>query len=125
MSSLAWEFSPKSNAKASLVESKYCHHSPCCEFFYPNGGVLVTSDRFNCRSRSNFGWNLRQRKIAVYEENSSCCDSQKHKKKEKQHFRFLYNTTFSKLLSLSRYRRIYINVLNTKGKGHTKLIRSF
>ena len=30
-------------------------------------------------------------------------------KKEKQHFRFLYNTTFSKRLSLSRHKRIYIN----------------
>ena len=87
-----------------LLSWRNHQYSPRCEFLDPNNGVLVPSDRFNCRSW--FGWDLLRKEIAVYEENSSC-RNHKNTKRDKQHFRFLYNKTFLTLLSLSRHRRNY------------------
>ena len=44
-----------------------------------------------------------KRKITVYEEKSSC-HNHKNTKRDKQHFRFSYNKTFSRLVSLSHNR---------------------
>ena len=84
--------------------------------FDPNGGVLVTSDRFRCGNRSNFGWNPRRSKIAVWREIIPVTVHKNTQEERKQRFRFLYNTIFSKLLFLSNYIRIYRTVQNTKRK---------
>ena len=120
MSSLAWEFSPKSNHTAPFVELKKLPPFTTLRIFDPNSSVLVSLDHFNRGSQSSFSWNLRKKKNAVYGENSSCYDSQEHKKRVKQHFRFSYNKTFSKLLSLSCHKRIEYT-----RKAHTRLICLF
>ena len=57
MSSLAWQFLPKSNCTAPFVELKESPLLATCEFFfYPNSDILAPSDWFN------FGWNLRRKK---------------------------------------------------------------
>ena len=97
------------------------HYSPRCESFDSNSGVLVPSDRFNCGSW--FGWDARRKEIAVYEENSSCCN-QKNTERDKQHFRFSYNKSFLRLLSLSRHRRNNTNAYSTKKVTQDSLVRS-
>ena len=104
MSSSLKQFLPKLNHTAPSVELREPPlFATLWISFYPNSGVLVSSDQFNWGSR--FGWNLcqkkkkKKKKNAFYGENSSCCN-QKNTKRVKQHFRFSYNKFFSRQLSL-------------------------
>ena len=89
--------------------------------FYPNSGVLATSDRFHCGSRSNFGWNPHQRSIAVCGENSSCSGSQKHNTFDFCTIQFSQN--YCLYLAIDVFTEMYR--IQKEGKSHTKLIRSF
>ena len=71
---------------------------------------------FHSGSRSNFGWNPRRRKIAVWREVVPVAFHKNTQEERKQRFRFLYNTIFSKLLFLSNYIRGKRSVSNTKRK---------
>ena len=102
-------------------------------YFDPNGGVLATSDRFRCGSRSNFGWNPRRIKNVAGREIVPVAVHKSTQKKENNAFGFFFIIQISQ--SYCFYLTIYVftEVCRTykkkkkkkKEKGLMKLIRSF